>query len=68
MTDDEIWRIIRKHYTGNPDSLLALKIFEVAKEVNDQAESEYYDLYTQKIIDQTDEIRYLKGLPPVARA
>lgn len=68
MNDNEIWRIIKRHYKGNLDSLLAKKIFDVAREVNDLAENEYYDLYTETIIEQSDEIRHLKGLPPIARA
>lgn len=40
MTDDEIKRIIKKHYRGNQDSLIAQLLFRFGREVSDITEDQ----------------------------
>lgn len=74
MTDEQIWRIIAKHYSGsvNPPSLLAQKMFDVAKEIEMVADIESIEAYESRIRELWEENwrldsenRQLKGLPPL---
>ena len=68
MDDQEIWRVVKRHYTGNLESILAKKIFDVAREVSNLTELQVMDIYLQRDTEMSDEIRHLKSLPPIARA
>lgn len=74
MTDEQVWKIIGKMYGGSvdPPSLLAQKIFDISVAIRDQVSSEHYDLYDGLLRERymrtavlEDEIRELKGLPPL---
>lgn len=75
IEDKKIWAVIKNKYSGNPDSLLAQKIFAVAQDVRNLSDCENDRFYGNKILELTtrieileNEVRVLRGEQPIWRA